>query len=209
MKKVHELKIWPEFFQPVLDRMKYAELRVNDRNYCVGDILFLQEFIPTDGKFSGRQTVVEISHVADVSAFAPGCVLLSFNPLVTHAAKWSFNKFTVEQARTAAANRNFLEGFIAFEPPCSVIHAIVRRLLDDHPSLPAPGESDLLPCPFCGEAAFFDSIFDYQSETRVYAPSCTECSCELMDGTINNKYGRGWYVSKQDAAEAWNNRRSQ
>ncbi|WP_336195405.1 DNA (cytosine-5-)-methyltransferase [Hafnia paralvei] len=67
----------------------------------------------------------------------------------------------------------------------------------------------LLPCPFCGEPAFFDSIFDYQMETRVYAPSCTECSCELMDGTINNKYGRGWYASKQDAAEAWNNRRSQ
>lgn len=70
-------------------------------------------------------------------------------------------------------------------------------------------ENSLLPCPFCGEAAFFYSTFDYQLERRVYVPSCTECSCKLMSGPIYNEYGRGWYGSKQEAAAVWNKRRPQ
>ena len=32
----HQLKSWPEFFEPVLRGEKTAELRLNDRNYHVG-----------------------------------------------------------------------------------------------------------------------------------------------------------------------------
>lgn len=60
MREVHTLKIWPEFFQPVLDGVKRAELRLNDRNYRAGDVLFLREFIPADDSYSGRYVSVAI-----------------------------------------------------------------------------------------------------------------------------------------------------
>lgn len=71
---IHELKILPEHFIPVRDGLKLAELRKNDRNYQVGDILFLCEW---DGLYTGYSCEREVIHVADVSAYLPGFVLLS------------------------------------------------------------------------------------------------------------------------------------
>ncbi|HAG3556526.1 TPA: DUF3850 domain-containing protein [Salmonella enterica] len=131
MRKIHELKIWPEFFQPVLDRVKYAELRLNDRDYRAGDIVFMREFLPASGRYSGGYNVVIISHVADVSAFMPGYVLLSFNSFVTHGAGWPFHKPTTGEAAATAADVGFLSALVACEPPCSVIHQMARRLLGE------------------------------------------------------------------------------
>ena len=42
----HELKIWPEPFAAVRDGRKRYEVRRNDRDYRVGDVLVLNEYIP-------------------------------------------------------------------------------------------------------------------------------------------------------------------
>lgn len=70
----HELKILTEHFIPVLDGLKRAELRKNDRNFAAGDKLVLMEW---DGDYTGDRCERIITHVADVGAYLPGYVLLS------------------------------------------------------------------------------------------------------------------------------------
>lgn len=47
----HQLKIEPQYFQQVLMGNKNFEIRNNDRNFKVGDLVDLNE-IGTDGKIS-------------------------------------------------------------------------------------------------------------------------------------------------------------
>lgn len=71
----HELKILPEHFEPVLEGIKLAELRMNDRNFKVDDTLGLREY--ENGEYTGRIVYRRVIHVADVGAYLPGYVLLS------------------------------------------------------------------------------------------------------------------------------------
>lgn len=43
---VHELKCWPEYFEPVRTGLKPWEFRLADRSYAVGDVLRLREWSP-------------------------------------------------------------------------------------------------------------------------------------------------------------------
>lgn len=74
--RVHELKIYPEFFHPVCTGNKHAELRKNDRDYQVGDTLHLYEYSHTTGRTSEYVNVI-VTHIADVSDWLPDYVLLS------------------------------------------------------------------------------------------------------------------------------------
>ncbi len=49
---LHELKIDPKYYVAVLAGEKRFELRKDDRNYEVGDLLVLKEF--KDGEYTGR-----------------------------------------------------------------------------------------------------------------------------------------------------------
>lgn len=64
---IHELKCWPEYFQPILTGEKTAELRKNDRHFGVGDVLYLREWEPTfmteAGVYTGRSCRRRITHV--------------------------------------------------------------------------------------------------------------------------------------------------
>ena len=50
---VHELKILPKYFEDVRKRVKNFELRKDDRNYQVGDLVTLKEY--ENGKYTGRE----------------------------------------------------------------------------------------------------------------------------------------------------------
>ena len=45
--KTHKLKTWPSFFAAVLSGEKTFEVRQNDRDFAVGDILVLEEWDPS------------------------------------------------------------------------------------------------------------------------------------------------------------------
>ena len=74
--KTHKLKTLPQHFLPVVAGIKKAELRENDRDFKVGDILLLQEWTPEHGYY-GSETSKRIIHIADVGDYLPGWVLLS------------------------------------------------------------------------------------------------------------------------------------
>ena len=66
---VHELKTWPEFFEPVARLEKPFEIRVNDRDYQVNDVLYLREFEPDSAKYSGRWVARRVSYLMIGPAF--------------------------------------------------------------------------------------------------------------------------------------------
>lgn len=73
---IHELKILPEHFDPVVAGIKLAEVRYNDRHFSVGDYLKLMEYEPETG-FTGKIVVRQVIHIADLNSWRAGFVLLS------------------------------------------------------------------------------------------------------------------------------------
>lgn len=54
MKKI-EKKVWPEYFQKILDGVKTYELRLADFDCQSGDTLILKEWDPTTKEYTGRE----------------------------------------------------------------------------------------------------------------------------------------------------------
>lgn len=98
--RVHNLKTWPEPFQAIWDGVKPFELRLNDRNYQVGDRLNLREFIPEPPEkfitssphgeyhagYTGRRieamvTFVLEGHIAEKFGLKPGYCILGIRRL--------------------------------------------------------------------------------------------------------------------------------
>ena len=68
--RIHYLKTLPEFYQPHVERKKTFEIRLNDRDFKVGDYLVLEEW---DGKkYTGRENTSEVTYIlkADGSFFS-------------------------------------------------------------------------------------------------------------------------------------------
>lgn len=59
----HHLKIYPEYFKAVKWGYKKAEVRLNDRNFQVGDTLILQEYNPLNNSYTGDETEKEVTHI--------------------------------------------------------------------------------------------------------------------------------------------------
>ena len=70
----HNLKIHRQHFGPVQLGLKTAELRLNDRDFKVGDWLILNEW---DNGYTGQQVARKVVHIADVGEIAEGYALMS------------------------------------------------------------------------------------------------------------------------------------
>ena len=60
---VHELKTWPEFFKSVASGDKAFEIRRDDRDFRVGDLLLLREWDPVTRAYSGRELHRQIKYM--------------------------------------------------------------------------------------------------------------------------------------------------
>lgn len=63
---IHDLKILPEYFEAVNLGIKTFEIRNNDRDFKVGDMLLLKEW---DGnKYTGREIKRKVVYILDDSS---------------------------------------------------------------------------------------------------------------------------------------------
>lgn len=61
----HELKIQPQYYESVRKRVKTFEIRRNDRNFKVGDILVLNEFNPETNELTGKWIERKVVYITD------------------------------------------------------------------------------------------------------------------------------------------------
>jgi hypothetical protein len=54
MSKIHHVKSWPQYFKPIKAGFRTHELRRNDRDYNVGDLMVLEEFDPATKGYTGN-----------------------------------------------------------------------------------------------------------------------------------------------------------
>ncbi|HFK0261663.1 TPA: DUF3850 domain-containing protein [Listeria monocytogenes] len=62
MSKFHELKILSEYYWDIIEGRKTFEIRKNDRDFKVGDVLILREW---NGDFTGLSILVEVTYITD------------------------------------------------------------------------------------------------------------------------------------------------
>jgi hypothetical protein len=67
--KVHTLKTWPEYFTHIVNGIKTFEVRKNDRDFKVGDILRLEEWNPETGLFTSRYCTKEVIYLLNGGQF--------------------------------------------------------------------------------------------------------------------------------------------
>ena len=107
--KPNKLKTLPQYFEEVVKGNKKAELRLNDRDFKVGDIYELEEY---DGKtYTGRSVTVRITHILEgFEGLAKGWCVFSF--------------ITIGEAKEAN------------KPPKDAKYGELLRLIAENPSLP-------------------------------------------------------------------------
>ncbi|QJD54486.1 hypothetical protein P9A30_gp44 [Sphingomonas phage Lucius] len=75
----HELKCHPHFFAAIAAGKKTFEIRRNDRDYRIGDMLNLREYDPTFGHTGRRLSGLEVVYIMqaeDFPAILPGFIIM-------------------------------------------------------------------------------------------------------------------------------------
>lgn len=79
---VHRLKTWSEFFVPLSSGKKTFEVRKNDREFKVGDVLILEEFDPEKNCHTGQNESFRVTYILPGGQFGidPDFVVLAIKP---------------------------------------------------------------------------------------------------------------------------------
>lgn len=62
MKRLHELKTWSVPFDATWNGVKPYEIRKDDRDYQVGDFLWLREYSTLGNSYSGRSILAQVTY---------------------------------------------------------------------------------------------------------------------------------------------------
>ena len=64
-RKIHELKTWIPYFDAVLCGAKTFEIRKNDRDFQVNDLLDLHEYDSVLKKYTGRCLIRRVTYITN------------------------------------------------------------------------------------------------------------------------------------------------
>ena len=59
--QIHELKTWPKYYAQIVSGAKRFEIRYNDRDFAVGDLLFLREYNIEIHQYTGRHQLAGVN----------------------------------------------------------------------------------------------------------------------------------------------------
>lgn len=80
MRKTHELKILPKYFDDVIKNRKTFEIRKNDKHYKVEDILILREY--NGRNYTGCKVTAEVMYILeDFEGLKEGYVVMGIKVL--------------------------------------------------------------------------------------------------------------------------------
>lgn len=121
---IHELKCWPTYFAAVLDGSKPFEVRERrDRDFKVGDELWLREWDQMSFKYSGRECHRTVTYVLDAAPFAPpGYCVMGLS--TTRSAGTRITDERIEEIASSVRNPNRAQvikmlGLVAKEAGCA------------------------------------------------------------------------------------------
>lgn len=80
MVRIHALKIDPEYYTPVLREQKNFEIRKNDRNFKVGDLVLLEEWTKQYGYHFSPSIKRQITYITNYKQ-KPGYVVFGMKPV--------------------------------------------------------------------------------------------------------------------------------
>lgn len=79
----HYLKTWKSFYKSVADGSKRFEIRINDRDYNLGDTLVLQEYDTQLCDLTGKSRIFKVAYILYGPAFglSEGFCCMSLEPI--------------------------------------------------------------------------------------------------------------------------------
>ena len=79
----HELKCWTSYFQRIVAGVKNFEVRKNDRNYMIGDILYLREWDNLKQDYTGAWIEMRVTYILNGGQFGveSGHCVMSLAPV--------------------------------------------------------------------------------------------------------------------------------
>ncbi len=79
--RIHNIKCWPEPFAALERGDKTCEVRKNDRNYRVGDVLVINEYYPDATFVTGCTLTMLVTHITTGFGLPGGLVVMSVRPV--------------------------------------------------------------------------------------------------------------------------------
>ena len=115
----HHLKINPEYFKAIVSGIKTFEVRKNDRDFKINDIICLHEYCPNERDYTGESRNRKISYIIKGGAFGidSNYVIIGFKTPVsiTEEEQRKFIEYTYDMnlqnlSPRLTENRAFEEG---------------------------------------------------------------------------------------------------